>query len=232
MPAVAPVQQVYPAPNRAQFAAEGSYLVVTNPTVGTVVTWVDSGPAGQQAFVDTGPNFWIHNNEPAGGRTIYLDYVKLIASKVMTSGVSMQFAVLLDPVPRTISTNNMLNVVPVTTASAYPNLATPTILVQNSATASVFSASSAMHKNVARDCIGGINIAAHVYGITFGDYTASTTSSGNLSDSISAAAPGRCWAQATAIGINPGTDCSIYFWSPSSVDNIDPEFEIGMIARP
>jgi hypothetical protein len=226
----APVQQVYPAPNRMQLAAEGSYLVVTNPTVGSGVTWVDSGAAAQQAFVDTGPNFWIHNNEAPGGRTLYLDYLKLISGKVGAAGTSLQFAIILDPATRTIATNNMLSVVPVTTASAYANLATPTVLVQNSATASVFSASSALKKLVARGALGGINIVAHVYGLTFGDFKAAKTSSGNLSDS--AGAPSRCFDQLPAIGISPGTDCSIYFWAPASTDNIDPEFEIGMIARP
>lgn len=230
MPAVAPVQQFYPAPNRMQFAAEGSYLVATNPTVGTGMTWVDSGAAAQQAFVDTGPNFWIHNNEPSGGRTIYLDYLKLISTTVGTSGVSIQYAIILDPAIRTIATNNMLSVIPVTTASAYTNLATPTILVQNSATASVFSASSTLHKNVARGALGGINIAAHVYGLTFGDMKSAKTSSGNLSDSTGA--PGRCFDNLPAIGVSPGQDCSIYFWAPTAADNINPEFEIGMIARP
>lgn len=225
----APVQQTYPAPNRNQFAAEGSYLVVTNPTIGTGVTWVDSGIAAQQAFVDTGPNFWIHNNEPAGGRTIYLDYLKLISTKVGASGVSVQFAVILDPIPRRITTNNMLNVVPVTTASGLSNVATPSILVQNSATASVFTASSTVSKLVARGAVGGINIAAHVYGLTFGDLKGGKMGVGAADGT---GAPGRCWDACPAVSINPGQDCSIYFWCPSAADNLDPEFEIGMIARP
>jgi hypothetical protein len=229
MPAPAPVQQVYPAPNRNQFAAEGSYLVACNPTIGTGFTWVDSGAAAMQSFTDTAPNFWIHNNEPYGGRTIYLDYLKLVSTKVGASGVSVQYAVLLDSIPRTITTNNMTAVVPSVPSSGLSPLAIPSILVQNSATASAFSASSAAKKIAARGCVGGINIVAHTYGLTFGSLHAGSTAVGAADGT---GAPGQCWDSAAAVGINPGQDCSIYFWCPTAADNLDPEFMIGMVARP
>lgn len=222
---IAPVQQTYPAPNRNQFVAEGSYLLATNPTVSTGLTWV----AAQTAFSDTAPNFWIHNNEPASGRTLYLDYLKMVSTAVGTAAVSWQYAVIVDPVPRTITTNHVLAVVPVCPASGYSDIAVPTINVQNSATATALSASSASSKLVARGCIGGINIAGHVYGILFGDLSAGVTAVGSTD---TAAAPGRSFDCSGPVAINPGHDCTIYIWGPSSSASINPEFELGMVARP
>ena len=222
---IAAVQQTYPAPNRNQFAAEGSYILATNPTVGTGQTWV----AAQTAFSDTAPNFWIHNNEPANGRTLYLDYLKLISTAVGTAAVSWQYAVIVDPVPRTVTTNHLLAITPVCTASSYSLVAVPTINVQSSATATALSASSASSKLVGRGCLGGVNIAGHVYGILFGDCSAGVTAVGSTD---TAAAPGRSFDFSGPVGINPGQDCTIYIWGPSSSASLAPEFELGMVARP
>lgn len=223
--AVNPVQQFYPAPNRNQFASENSYLITINPTVGTGEAWV----AAQTSFVDTGPNFWIHNNEPAsGGRTLFLDYIKLISTAVGTGAVSWQYAVILDPIPRTITTNHFeTEVIRASNSQASP-VATPTIRVQTSATASVLSASSASSWTAARGMIGGINIAGHIYSVFFGDFSACAMAVGSTD---TAAAPGRGADCSPPVAIGPGHDCSIYFWAPSSSATITPEFELGMVAR-
>lgn len=222
---VASVQQTYPAPNRNQFAAEGSYLICTNPTIGTGLTWV----AAQTAFSDTAPNFYIHNNEPAGGRTLYLDFLKLISTAVGTAAVSWQYAVILDPVARAFTTNNTLAITPQCPASAYPTIAVPTVAAQNSATASVLTASSASKKIVARGALGGLNIAGRVFGITFGDMASASSFSGT---NDTAGNPGAIWTSSGPVGINPGQDCTIYIWGPSSSAALAPEFELGMVARP
>ena len=222
---IAQVQQTYPAPNRNQLAAEGSYLIAVNPTVSTGLTWV----AAQTTFVDTGPNFWIHNNEPSGGRTLYLDFIKLISTAVGTAAVSWQYAVIVDSIARTITTDHTLAVAAVCPASGYSPIAAPTIQAQNSATASVFTASSASAKKVARGALGGLNIAGRVLGVSFGDLASASSFSGT---NDTAGNPGAVWSSSGPVAVNPGQDCSIYFWAPSSSASINPEFEIGMIARP
>lgn len=223
--AVNPVQQFYPAPNRNQFAAENSYLITTNPTISTGLTWV----AAQTSFVDTGPNFWIHNNENSStGRTLYLDYIKLTSTTVATTATSVQYAVIVDPVPRTITTNNFLAVVAKSPNSQASAVSTPTINVQNSATASVLSASSASKAIVARGTVGGINIAGHVYTVLFGDFN---SAAGYVGSTDTAAAPGHSSDNSGPVAIGPGQDCSIYFWAPGSAASINPEFELGMVAR-
>jgi len=222
---VNPVQQFYPAPNRNQFASEGSYIIATNPTVGTGLTWV----AAQTSFVDTGPNFWIHNNENTStGRTLFLDYIKLVSTAVGTAAVSWQYAVILDPIPRTITTNNFLAITPKSENSGTSAIATPTINVQNSATASVLSASSGSKVIAARGMVGGVNIAGHVYTVAFGDLS---LGGGTPGATDTAAAPGRSADLSPPIAIAPGHDCSIYFWAPSSSASINPEFELGLVAR-
>jgi hypothetical protein len=114
-------------------------------------------------------------------------------------------------------------------ASGYSAIALPTISVQTSATASVWVASSVNSKIAARGCVGGINIAGHVYGVSFGDLSAGVTAVGSTD---TAAAPGRSWDCSGPVAINPGNDASIYFWGPSSSASITPEFELGMVARP
>jgi hypothetical protein len=222
---IAPVQQTYPAPNRNQFVAEGTYILATNPTVSTGLTWV----AAQTSFSDTAPNFFIHNSEPAGGRTLYLDYLKMVSTAVGTGAVSWQYAVILDPIPRTFATDNTLLIVPQCPASSYSIIASPTIKAQNSATTSALSASSTSKKLVARGCLGGVNIAGHVYGIVFGDCSAGVTAVGSTD---TAAAPGRSFDFSGPVAINPGQDCTIYIWGPSSSAAFNPEFELGMVARP
>jgi hypothetical protein len=222
-------QQTYPAPNRNEFVAENAYLIATANggavAVGTGLTWV----AAQTSFVDTGPNFWIHNNEPVNsGRTIYLDYLKLISTAVGTAAVSWQYAVILDPVPRTITTNHLLAITPYPMTSQGVKISSPTINVQNSATASVFSASSASSWLAARGVIGGLNIAGHVYTICFGD---TNSASGFVGSTDTAGTPGHTADVSGPIGVAPGQDVSIYIWGPSSSASLAPEFELGMVAR-
>jgi hypothetical protein len=220
-----PVQQFYPAPNRNQFASENSYLTITNPTIGTGETWV----AAQTAFVDTGPNFWIHNNENTStGRTLFLDYLKMISTAVGTAAVSWQYAVILDPIPRTITTNHFETEVIRNANSGAGPVSLPTIRVQTSATASVLSASSASSWTAARGMIGGLNIAGHEYAIVFGDYSGMSPFVGSTD---TAGAPGRSVSSSPPVAIAPGHDCSIYIWGPSSSASLAPEFELGMVAR-
>lgn len=54
-------------------ADEGSYFVAHNNQTGVVMTTT-------VAFLDTAPFFLITNNEPAGGKRLYLDYATLVTT--------------------------------------------------------------------------------------------------------------------------------------------------------
>lgn len=213
----------FPAPTRHQLVAEGSYMVATNPTVDTGLTWV----AAQTAFSDTTPNFYIVNNEPAGGKSLYLDILKLMSTAVGTAAVSWRWAVKVDPVARSLTTDNTLAITPVNPNSEASNPISVTVKAQNSATASVISASSASAKLLGQGVLGGVNIVGHQYILSFGD--SSIGLGGGITDA--AGAPASSGDIAPAVVIAPQHNATIYIWGPSSSAALAPTFSLGMYAR-
>lgn len=209
------------APTRHQFSEEGSYLVATNPTVSTGLTWV----AAQTAFSNTAPNFYISN--PDSARSIYLDYLKLIATAVGTATASIQYAVHVDVVGRTFTTDNMLVIVPVNPNGNASNLLTPIIKAQNSASVSAMAVPSSTNRLVGRGQLGGLCLAGTEMLLTFG----STDAGCYVGAADAAGQPGRRGASSGPVIIPPGGSCTIYIWAPSSSGSIAPEFEMGMWCR-
>ena len=231
--ALAPAVNNYPVPNRGQLIAEGSYLVangngISGGAVGTGQTLV----AACTAFSDTTNSgiFYIQNNEPSqGGKTLFLDFVKLISTAVGTAAVSWQYAVTTDVNARTQTTVHASACVPVNPNGQAAAISSPTIFVQASATASVWSASSSATRLVARGAIGGINIAGHEYFISFGDLSVAGAYVGSTD---TAAAPGRSTSASAGVAIGPnGGNLMFHLWGPSSSAALAPEFEIGMYFR-
>jgi hypothetical protein len=209
------------APTRHQFAEEGSYILATNPTISTGLTWV----AAQTAFSDTAPNFYIFNNSLT--RSLYLDYLKMIATAAATTAASIQYAIKTQSVARTFTTNNMLTIVPVNPNQALPLLENPVIMAQNSASVSVMTASDSSARIVGRGNLGGLNIAGTEMLLTFG-----STDAGCYPGSADAAnQPGRRGASCPPIIIGPSQALTVYIWMPGSAASFNPEFELGMWAR-
>lgn len=121
------------------YAEEGAFMVASTTTPGTGFTWANSGN-GVQSFLDTAPQLYIFNQEPAGGKSIYLSHVKLIVTTSVTAATGGKFAFFMDSAARAFSTNNMtqLNVHSPNGNTAIPIAVTCT--VQNSATPSVAAA--------------------------------------------------------------------------------------------
>lgn len=209
------------APTRHQFAEEGSYLLATNPTVGTGLTWV----AAQTTFSDTTPNLYVFNNSTT--RSLYIDYLKLIATAAATTAASIQYAIKTQSVPRVFTTDNTLAIVAVNPNQALPTLENPIIKAQNSATASVMSASDSSARLVGRGNLGGLNIAGTEMLLTFG----STDAGVYVGQADAANQPGRRGASCPPIIIGPGQALTFYLWMPSSAASFNPEFELGMWAR-
>lgn len=202
-------------------AEDGSYILATNPTIGTGLTWV----AAQTAFSDTAPNFYIFN--PDTTKSLWLRRLKLQCGAVGTAAVSWRYAVILDTVARAPTTDHTLAIVPVTPNSSQALAVTPTILAQNSATVSVVPASSAAKRLVALGTLGGLNIAGSEFEVCFG-----STDSGAFQGVADAAGePSRKITNSSPVVIGPGHSCMIHIWGPSSSASINPEFELAMIAR-
>lgn len=202
-------------------AEEGSYILATNPAIGTGQTWV----AAQTAFSDTAPNWYIFNNDNT--RSLWLRRLKLQCSAVGTAAVSWRYAVILDPVARALTTDNTLAITPTCPNSGTSPITTPTIKVQNSATVSVIAASSASKRIAAIGTLGGLNIAGSEFEVIFGGVEAAGYS--GVADA--AGQPSRKVTQSGPVVIGPGHSATIHVWGPTSSASINPEWEMGLIAR-
>lgn len=200
-------------------AEEGALFVATNPTISTGMTWV----AAQTAFSDTAPNFHIRNAATAGGKSVRLHSLKMIATAAATSATAIHYAVIMDVVLRAIGTNNTAAIVPVNVNGNVGNSLDVLVNVQNSATVSAITASSASKRIVARGCLGGLNIAGEEMQICFGDPIGGSS----VFTAVSAAGqPGRRSTAAPAVVIPPQGTATIHIWMPASSASFDPEFEL------
>lgn len=221
------IAQILYGPTRHGLVEEGCYLVATNPTISTGLAWV----AAQTAFSDTAPNFYLYNNESAANpnaKSIYLDYLKLIATAVGTAATAWHYAFILDAVARAFGTDNTLAITPVNPNGGASNVITPTIKAQNSATVSALAASSAAKRLVGRGVLGGLNIAGDEMVIVFGSTDVGAHAGLTAAQ---AAALSRRVDHSPAIIIPPGWSLTGHIWAPSSSATITPEFELGMWAR-
>jgi hypothetical protein len=212
------------APTRHQFADEGSYLLATNATIGTGFT----GVTALTAFTDNSPWAVLFNNEQPGGKSIWLDFLKLIATAVGTSATAWHYAIILDQgLPTATTLTNATQVTPICPSSGKSPILVPTLYVQNNASTPTWSVSSAAKKTAARGVLGGLNIAGDEMLVTFG-----TTDVGAYPGTADAAGqPGRRVDCSPPVVIDPQTCARIYIWGVASAASISPEFELGMIAR-
>lgn len=116
---------------------EGAYFVAASATPQTGIVFpVATG------FVTTTPSIAIINNEPAGGKSIFLDYAKLVvtaAGSFASAGVNVQLMIYTDSL-RTITGGTALVV-----ASPYPAIAAPSSVAIS---AGVLTAGAALAQRV------------------------------------------------------------------------------------
>ncbi len=79
-----------------KFADEGSYYMTRSPTVGTGLATI----AAQSSFADASPFLIVTNGNPVGGKSIYLDYIKLTSTVAGTNGTNLLYATKLDNIAR------------------------------------------------------------------------------------------------------------------------------------
>lgn len=221
------VLQLNTPPTRHGLSEEGSYLIATNPTIDTGQAWV----AAQTAFSDTAPNFYIYNPENAASsnaKSIYLDYLKLIATAVATSAVSVRYAFVLDTIARALTTDNTQTITPVNPNGNVSNLMTPVIKVQNNATASVIAASSSAKRIVGQGVLGGLPAIGDTYKILFGH---PDTGMHSGLTAAQATAPRYSVDSTAPIIIGPGQSLTMHLWMPSSAATFTPVWEMGMWVR-
>lgn len=206
------------APTLYGLCEEGSLFVATNPTISTGVTFV----AAQTAYGATAPNFHIVNTEQAGGKSIQLRSLKMIATAAATAATAIHYAVIIDPTQRAIATDHTAAITPKCLNSAKTASSTVRIYAQNSATVSVLAAASVGAYTAARGVLGGLNAVGDVLAILFGGITSDSSTGA----AVVTGQPGVRVSNAPAISIGPGNSATVMIWMPASSASFDPEFEL------
>lgn len=209
------------------YCEEGTILLALSATPGTGLT----GVTAQTSFSDTGPACYIYNPEnPANpnAKSLYLGYIKMIASAAATSTTSQRYAGVLDVVSRAFSVDNTTALTVITSNGNVSPIITPTVKWQNNATVSTLAASSASKRIVCNGCIGGLNIVGDEMIVSFGR--------GDIS-----AHPGLTAAQAAGVSkrvsnappviVGPGQSFAFHTWGLAQAAAYSPEVEICMWAR-
>jgi hypothetical protein len=96
-------------PTKHLLAEEGSYFVSSNQSPGTTV----ARNAAVTSFTNTVGLFHLFNTAPAGGKRVYVDFLKMILAAVGTGEVSLEFALAIDTATREPAVANRTLLTPV-----------------------------------------------------------------------------------------------------------------------
>lgn len=213
-------------PTTHLLADEGTYFVATNPTPGTALA-----NAVSASFSDTVPFAYLQNRDSVTNvnyKRIYLHYVKVIVTVAAASGTGVQMAMKLDTTARSIGTNNMTSLTPVSPNSDVTPSSIALVDFQNSASASALGASSAAARVVARASTGGLTIIGDEIVWMFGDNVGPS----NGLTAVQATDPGRKVSGCPPVIIGPGDCLTLYLWFPNnSTTGLSYELECGWWER-
>lgn len=204
-------------PTKHLIAEEGSYFVTTNPTPGTTVA-----AAVQAAFSDTVAAFVIRNTDVSGGKSIFLDYIKLMVSVAPASAVSAQYAGKLEPsTPRAATAGNAAPV----PQNANGGVATKAMAAIDAFTGAAFltvPAASTNARLVSRGALRGvIPVVGDELVLGFGAVDPAGGAGGPSTGS-------RQGGNAAPVVIPPGGSYTLHVWFPSNATTgLSAEYEIG-----
>lgn len=216
-----------PVPTKHVLASEGSYFTATSPTPGTTIT----PNAVETSFSDTRGFMVIGNQASTGGKSIYLDYLRLIlGGTAPTATVSLHFAIKKSGSsrePTTAANRTLLTSVPAKTgatsiarAMSYANAGAMTV-----------PAAGASDPILARICVPtGLGVSGDEYVLFFGGPNGVDSSRGGAA--VRATDPGRIVAHGPPIVIGPGEWVVIHRWWLTEATNAPAfEFELGWWER-
>lgn len=205
------VQPVNPGTSH-NLADEGTYFVATNPTPGTALAGTVSA-----AFSDTVPFIYLANQENAlnlRAKNLYPEQLKLIVTVPAATGTAAHFAIVVDSVARTFSTDNAPAIVPVSPNLVVTVPGAPLIKMQNSATASAITASSQNKRIVARGSWpSGLTVIGDELIIVFGRTDVGGTAGLTAAQAVM---PARKVTNAPPVIIPPGCNATIHVWFPGN----------------
>ena len=199
-------------------AGEGSFFVNCSPTVGTGVKLQGDTTT---AFVATTPSILIVNQNAAGGKSIYLDYVRLLMTAAGAGLATLNCNILVDTVSRysTGGTDVSANSKNTNAGSSIASGAK----IYYGATALAATASRQVGRAVLR---GAIPVVNDQYVLNFGN--GGGTNAGVTDGTTTVMQKEFNFAP---IVLAPGTSCLIHLWAASMSTSPSCEYEIGYIER-
>jgi hypothetical protein len=210
-------------PTKHLLADEGQYFVTTNPTIGTGVA-----QALITSFTNTSALFVIKNNDSAGGKRIYFDYMRLMLTAAPTAGVSLEFVLQLDSANRT-PTAGAVTLTPVN-VNADSSASSVAAVQAFSAAALTVPPTTTTSRTVGRGRIPtGVNIIGDEYVLQCG---VDCPGPSGVLTAIRAAQPARLLAGMAPIVIGPQQYLVIYRWSLTEATTAPSyEYELGWWER-
>lgn len=197
----------------------GNYFVSTNPTPGSALAYnVQSG------YSATVPFAYLYNSASSGGKSVYLDYIKIICTTAPASGTQTYYALLADTIARTINTNNMTAITPVCPNVGSTNTPVLQVSTQTNGTASALAAASSNARLIGRGSISGVPIVGDEVIIDFG----ADSIEPDCGLTATATVPGRSIAMSPQAILAPGNSLMVALWFPSNASTgLSYEFEMG-----
>ena len=193
-------------------ADEGSYFKAVNPTPATGIPMTI-----QTSFVATDGLVSLRNGASAGGKRLYLDYLRLIVSVAPAAAVRSELLIALDNITRYSSGGSAITPV---NANMDSDVASGAVLHFGALT---LAAASANVRNIARAQLRGAAMVIYEeHLLKFGN-----VEPGNVSAAINSAQVQR---QSLLLGpavIGPGQVLLVHLWNPSNAVT-PPSFEFEM----
>lgn len=213
---------------RHSLADEGSYFVANNATPGTPVA---DGAGASTSFSATRAFFLMNNKDSAGGKRIYLDYMRLIlGGTAPATTLSLHFAFFLDYISRDPTTATQRTLVTPVNTNGDSGVQSVCQFASFNSSTMTNPAAGANVRQVGR-CVlpTSLGIAGDEYLIKFGgeeigSYPGMTA--------IRSAATARVVSQAPPVIIGPGQWFTAHRWWLTETTNIaNFEMEVGWWER-
>ena len=201
---------------------EGSYYTVVNPTIDTAVSF-----GAIAAYAATTPFFLISNTAPVGGRSIFLDSLKMLCTVVPASATNWKFLVETDSTTRlsTAPTGGVNRTAGVVNANpSMPNDFEGQVWHGTGGTVLTVMAAADGRKISQGRIAHAIPVALDELMIVFGQHDGGQTTS--------AAVVSRRTGYAAPCAIPPGCSAAIHmFGTSNSITGISFEYELNMWQR-
>jgi hypothetical protein len=206
-------------PTKHLLADEGSYYVWSNQSPGTVV----AEQALKTSFSNTVGIAHIYNKDAIGGKSIYLDYIKLIlAGTAPTATQSLEIAIALDNISREPASANRTLLTGVNMSGASIRSSIAQVSQYLAANAFTVTAPSANVRYVRSHIPTGLGITGDEYIIKFGGEDLAAIPG---LTAVRASGPGRFVGYAPPVIIDPGFSAVIHRWWLTEATTA-PSFEL------